>query len=438
MERISYKLYKLKHKNLLVVFSFENGDFLFYDDISADVLYSYLIGDINSLNKHLEDNEIQIDEWENFRQDFFYQCTQKKSLETNTSYKTGENEESKIYEEIYESGYLYSFHLDVTKDCNFRCKHCYHTFEGYEKADLPFSTIEHLFTALSQIGVFKIVLSGGEPFFRNDIIEILKLGKKCNFVFEIYTNGYCLDEKLMQELKKLPISLLSFSYYGGEKATQRITGNQFSYQRLLRAIDLCEKYNMFYELKYIILKDNIQDISVSRDFCKDKNIPLTFEMCITPKIDGDCENLTEKISDEEYKKIILQNEDIMLYDKVNMDNDSTLECNAGRYGLYCDYSGNIYPCVSWRRELGNVFDGIEKIWENIVNKKNFIERFKCSSYPSFNQYSFCQYCYQICPGLSYLENASDKDCYNSGCNIAKIIEHLHKISKESQYGKDTY
>lgn len=74
-----------------------------------------------------------------------------------------------------------------------------------------------------------------------------------------------------------------------------------------------------------------------------------------------------------------------------------------------------------RKILGNYKD-LEKIWlgkmlKEITQKKNM-------NFKQFNKYSYCKFCYEICPGLSLLEGKSDIDCDNSGCLISKAIEYL--------------
>ena len=112
------------------------------------------------------------------------------------------------------------------------------------------------------------------------------------------------------------------------------------------------------------------------------------------------------------------------YDGVDLTQykEKTINCSAGRYGLYCDHEGNIYPCVSYREYLGNYTEVIN-IWNN-SNKLKVLRGRKFKQFTTFNKFSFCKYCYQICPGLSLCENNDSFKCYNSGCLVAEVIEEV--------------
>lgn len=426
MNNIAFKFYRTKKNNILIVHSFKNGQILFYDDISAKLLHNLLLNDSKTLSKLLSENNISVIDWNEFVDDFHLQIEQEAH-----QYETISNEfnhsEKEVYEELYQAGFLYSFHLDLTKKCNFRCNHCYHTFESYDQNDLSLDEIKILFETLEKIGVFKLVLSGGEPLLRQDIWDILELGKQHNFLIEIYSNGYLIDDNTVIKLKQYPVALLSFSYYGDEASTTKVTNNSLAHARLMNAAELCKANNIVFEFKYTILKENIDSIAYAREFCKTHSIPLSFELCITPKLNGSTDNLRSKITEEEYIRVFSEHKDIMLYPPVKNNETDEVQCSAAKYSLYCDYSGEIFPCVSWRTSLGHISD-LERIWKELWEKNHLIQK-KCSAFPSFNKFSFCEYCYQICPGLSCLEKNNDGDCYNAGCEIAKIVERIYNQNK---------
>jgi len=78
--------------------------------------------------------------------------------------------------------------IDITDNCNLRCKHCYH-FLGKKKfriAELPLSVWEERFRKLHKSGVRFVLLVGGEPTLRNDVLMLAD--KIFPFVY-IITNG---------------------------------------------------------------------------------------------------------------------------------------------------------------------------------------------------------------------------------------------------------
>ena len=96
--------------------------------------------------------------------------------------------------------------LSITDVCNFKCGYCLPN--GYFKQEnkpgfLTLDEISNLVSALSELGVSKIRLTGGEPTVRKDFFEILKniksKGKINNLVMT--TNGYKLNQIADQLIK---------------------------------------------------------------------------------------------------------------------------------------------------------------------------------------------------------------------------------------------
>ena len=85
-------------------------------------------------------------------------------------------------------GIKHSAEVDVTDNCNLRCKHCYH-FHGKNKfktKELPIETWEARFSDLRKRGIRFILLVGGEPALRKDVLGLAD--KMFPFVYVI-TNG---------------------------------------------------------------------------------------------------------------------------------------------------------------------------------------------------------------------------------------------------------
>lgn len=97
--------------------------------------------------------------------------------------------------------------LELTKRCNLRCPVCFASAaEGECEKDPSLREIETWFFMLSSYGrPFNIQLSGGEPSLREDLPEIMDLGRRYGFsFFQLNTNGLRLAEEpeFAEELKK--------------------------------------------------------------------------------------------------------------------------------------------------------------------------------------------------------------------------------------------
>jgi len=79
--------------------------------------------------------------------------------------------------------------LFVTSQCNARCRHCFYWKSLNQRVDLTFDEIAELSRVLGKMD--KLLISGGEPFLRNDLPEICGLFVKNNDlgIVSIPTNG---------------------------------------------------------------------------------------------------------------------------------------------------------------------------------------------------------------------------------------------------------
>ena len=94
--------------------------------------------------------------------------------------------------------------LSITDVCNFKCGYCLPNGYQIDKSDnrkfLNINEIKRLAKGLSELGVCKIRLTGGEPTVRKDFFEIVNILKNESGIKKVVmtTNGYHLDKKTKQ------------------------------------------------------------------------------------------------------------------------------------------------------------------------------------------------------------------------------------------------
>lgn len=95
--------------------------------------------------------------------------------------------------------------LELTSRCNLRCPVCFASAGEREPHDLPLEEIGQQYDfLLSHGGPFNIQLSGGEPTMRDDLPEIIAMGREKGFsFFQLNTNGLRLasEEGYAEKLK---------------------------------------------------------------------------------------------------------------------------------------------------------------------------------------------------------------------------------------------
>jgi radical SAM protein with 4Fe4S-binding SPASM domain len=288
-------------------------------------------------------------------------------------------------------------HLAVTDKCNMACKYC--SVRKLHQAchcqnELSTEEWKKIINDLADWGVFQIGFTGGEPTLRKDLPELVRFTHEKGCVCNLTTNGWFLDEKLVEELadagmKQCQVSLDSHI----PEVHDRLRG-QGSWKRVIKAVELMKEKGISVGIDCVLSKNNIKTIPGLIEWMTQQQIPY---LTIIKLKKGD---LSEQDFEElkpdyhEYSKII---KDIckrkinekpnitldcgsvahlqIVADKDKLSNLPIAGCPIGHHLICSSPNGDIYPCASLldkRFCLGNLLtDDLKDIWNNNRVLKEF-------------------------------------------------------------------
>ena len=154
------------------------------------------------------------------------------------------------------------FVLSPTARCNLHCIGCYAGEYQKEQDVLSFEEIDRIFKEAKELGFYFIVISGGEPFIRKDLLDLFE--KHNDIYFMVYTNGTLIDEKLAKKLAELGNVAPAISVEGFEKETDARRGSGI-FQRVLSAMENLKKNGVLFGFSATPTIKN-SDILVSDEF----------------------------------------------------------------------------------------------------------------------------------------------------------------------------
>ena len=175
--------------------------------------------------------------------------------------------------------------LSISDVCNFKCGYCLPDGYKIDKSDnrtfIKIEEIGRLARALSELGVSKIRLTGGEPTVRKDFFEIIKIIKENSGIKKtvITTNGYRLD-KIANDIKNSGLDGINISIDSLNAETfKKITGHN-RLEEILRGIKNLQKLN-FKNIKInaVLLKgvnDSEKDFNDWAEFVKKNEIDFRY------------------------------------------------------------------------------------------------------------------------------------------------------------------
>ena len=175
--------------------------------------------------------------------------------------------------------------LSISDVCNFKCGYCLPDGYKIDKSDnrtfINTEEIKRLARALSELGVSKIRLTGGEPTIRKDFFEIIKIIKENSGIKKtvITTNGYKLD-KIANDIKNSGLDGINISIDSLDPKTfKKITGHD-RLEEILRGIKNLQKLD-FKNIKInaVLLKginDTERDFDSWAQFIKNNEIDFRY------------------------------------------------------------------------------------------------------------------------------------------------------------------
>ncbi|HEX4963944.1 MAG TPA: radical SAM protein [Thermoanaerobaculia bacterium] len=271
---------------------------------------------------------------------------------------------------------LVSVLVELTYRCNLDCFFCYNDL-GLRGEPLTREQYFQLFAELRELEVLHLTLSGGEPLAHPDFLALGARARELGFVVRIKSNGHALRGELARRIRdEVDPFLIEVSLHGATAATHdRQTRVPGSFERLLANLAELRALGLRVKLSSTLTAWNEGEIEGMLDLAGALELPLQVDPEVTPRDDGDREPLQVTPSREGVLRLFrLQTErgralggeaplPVRSADEI-APAPAGKHCGAGSAGLAVDPFGNVYPCVQWRRPVGNLHrQTLKEIWQ---------------------------------------------------------------------------
>jgi len=275
--------------------------------------------------------------------------------------------------EISEVGLEFMW-LELTGRCNQKCLHCYTSAENLpQNEELPISGWEKIIEEGRKLGCKKLQFIGGEPLLFREIFDLAKLAKDLNYEFiEIFTNGTLLDERKIQNIKDLGISIAISLYSIAPEIHDRITQIPGSFQRTLKSLQILKEAGVPTRIGIVIMRQNQDTILETQMRLQEMGFESGRTDVVRPTGRGSCADLLPK---EEVIRTwaLMTKPDFSISKEQFSRNRHWNSCWAGKIAI--TPNGKIIPCIFAREHI--VWDARNGLEEGIHRSyKNYGELLK--------------------------------------------------------------
>ena len=151
----------------------------------------------------------------------------------------------------------------ITSKCNLHCAGCYsrcnHATEDSEPvAQLTDKEWTGIFEEADELGISFILLAGGEPMLRRDVITAA--AGTPNILFPIFTNGTFIDEKYIELFDKCRNLLPVISIEGERESTDARRGAGI-YERLISNMNKLHERGLIFGASVTVTKQNVKEVT---------------------------------------------------------------------------------------------------------------------------------------------------------------------------------
>jgi radical SAM protein with 4Fe4S-binding SPASM domain len=286
----------------------------------------------------------------------------------------------------------------ITQKCNLKCKHCYSDSVDQAAPD-ELSTEEafRLIDDLSRWGIGLLIIDGGEPLCREDLLDVVKYASSKGIRTTIGSNGTLIDKEMARKMRDAGVMAVAISADGADAVTHdSFRGVDGAFRQTLKGIEACRNAALPFQLNMVIRKDNLSQLEDMLRLAVDlgANAAEVFDLVAAGRAKNECKELVLSLEErkvvmerlagaQEDYPIVIRVPGCPMYPLILQERNikpkhfpAEMLRRIPYYGRGCAAgmpmgyvmvlsNGEVNPCMLLQVNLGNIRErSIMSIWEN--------------------------------------------------------------------------
>lgn len=282
--------------------------------------------------------------------------------------------------------------FEVTSKCSVGCRHCYVDDDTWGMEDLDIEEIEKILNSLKKYRPLKILFLGGDPFDRENFLEILEMAKEKGFDVSIDTSGKDLTKDKLDRIIELDANLNISTYGFNEDINDHFTYDGH-FRDIVKILNYCEDRDFPVDIAFLLTRVNFSQVFNIEEFIKKYDVD-DVHLDVYMNFSG-----RENEFELTYSQFILFWLFLRFYNLYpsahseisNLERlEGLLERNPFKTKVSpCEQNtapmikpnGDLWPCIFYGESVGNlkednVHETIGKLFDYQMNKENCIDCIK--------------------------------------------------------------
>jgi len=243
---------------------------------------------------------------------------------------------------------------EITNQCNYRCPYCIFSSTAVKpQNELDTARMKSVIDELHDLGFSHFKVSGGEPFIRKDLLEVLAHAKSKGFYIDLSSNASLITEERAAGLKNISVDMVHVSLDGHTKELQEAARGSGTFEPTIRGIKYLVKNGLYVRTGCLIFNKNDRRMEEIARYCAELGVNEIIFSLMEPvgRLKGDNSMMTERTPDELMREIEeIENE---LKTKIKVSHSFTEKpgkdcagiCPGTTKFLSIDNFGRVSPCT---------------------------------------------------------------------------------------------
>ena len=253
--------------------------------------------------------------------------------------------------------------LTLTYDCNLQCKTCYNDSLAHMSPRASTDTVIRIINKIKISGVLEVILTGGEPFSRPDIFQIIDYILLNGISLRVNTNGLLLTDDYITELKKRKVVIITLGLDGVSEKTHDTIRGKGNFKKVVAIMKKLSAADINLYVNFTVTHRNFFELFKLKKFLKGFHVSRIIINVFISSGKGYAYRTTFALRKVEYALILFSR--LFNFAVSKPDMIIVTSCYAGYIEANIDTSGSFFFCELLKKPLGNVLEkDIKAIWNS--------------------------------------------------------------------------